>query len=103
MTSNGGAVLTANGTCWGLTVSPTTNCVDQGSHATGAFTQSRTGLPEGSLIYYRGYATNSIGTDYSSDGTIYTEPTQPNTPSFTSVGTTGVTVNWATGSTGNAR
>ena len=103
VTSNGGAALTANGTCWGSTASPTTNCVDQGSHATGVFTQSRTGLTEGSLIYYRGYATNSAGTGYSPDGTIYTEPTQPTTLSFTSVGGAGITVNWATGSSGNAK
>ena len=103
VTSNGGAALTANGTCWGTTANPTTNCLDQGSHAVGVFTQSRTGLPEGSLVYYRGYATNSAGTSYSSGGTIYMEPIQPNTLSFTSVGGAGVTVNWATGSTGNAK
>jgi hypothetical protein len=102
ITSNGGASLTANGICWALSASPVANCVDQGSHATGVFTQSRTGLTEGSLIYYRGYATNSVGTSYSADGTIYTEPTQPTTLSFTSVGSAGITVNWAIASAGNA-
>jgi predicted CxxxxCH...CXXCH cytochrome family protein len=103
VTSNGGSALTANGTCWGLAVNPATNCLDQGSHVTGVFSQSRTGLTEGSLIYYRGYATNSAGTAYSSSGSIYTEPTQPNTLSFTGVGGGGITVNWVTGSSGNAK
>ncbi|RII24946.1 MAG: hypothetical protein CXR31_15715, partial [Geobacter sp.] len=103
VTSNNGAALTANGTCWGLTANPVTNCVDQGSHATGVFTQNRTGLTEGSLVYYRGYATNSAGTGYSPGGTIYTEPTQPTALSFTSVGVAGITVNWVTGSSGNAK
>jgi predicted CxxxxCH...CXXCH cytochrome family protein len=103
VTSNGGAALSANGTCWGLAASPLTNCLDQGSHLTGVFTQGRTGLTEGSLIYYRGYATNFAGTAYSPDGTIYTEPTQPNTLSFTGIGTAGVTVNWVPVSSGNAK
>lgn len=103
VTSNGGGTLTANGTCWGLTATPTGNCLDQGSHVTGAFTQNRNSLPEGSMVYYRGYATNSAGSGYTSDGTIYTEPLQPTAMSFTNVGGAGMTVNWATGSSGNAK
>lgn len=38
----------------------------------GAFTQPRTGLPSGTTIYYRGYATNGIGTGYSADSTFVT-------------------------------
>lgn len=98
----GGGALSARGTCWATTAAPTTNCVAEGGTAVSAFTQNRTGITEGSLIYYRGYATNATGTDYSPDGIIYTEPTQPNTLSFTSVGQNGMTVNWAIGSTGNA-
>ena len=103
VTNDGGVTLTSKGTCWGLAANPATKCVAQGTAATGIFTQSRTGLTEGSLIYYRGYATNSAGTGYSSDGIIYTEPTQPNTLSFTNVGSNGLTINWNTGSNGNAK
>lgn len=102
VTSDGGAALSANGICWALTANPAINCIDQGSHTTGVFTHARIGLTEGSLIYYRGYATNPAGTSYSADGTIYTEPTQPNTLSFTGVTSSELTVNWAIGSTGNA-
>ena len=103
VTGNGGGTLTANGTCWGTTAAPTTNCVDQGSHATGVFTQGRTALSEGSQLYYRGYAANSAGTSYSADAIIYTEPIQPSTLSFTAVGSTGMTVNWTPVSSGNAK
>ena len=44
------------------------------SFSTGAFTQARTGMSSGTLIYYRGYATNNIGvTGYSADGTFTTD------------------------------
>jgi len=102
VTSDGGGALSANGTCWGLTASPTGNCVDSGSHATGAFVQNRTALSEGAALYYRGYATNAAGTGYSADGIIYSEPTQPGTLTFSTVSSTGMTVNWVKGSSGNA-
>jgi hypothetical protein len=72
VTSNGGAALTANGTVWGTSPNPTGNALDEGSHTTGVFTHARTGLPAGTLIYYRGYATNSEGTAYSADDTFTT-------------------------------
>jgi len=103
LTSNGGANLTAKGTCWGLGATPTTNCLDAGSYVTGAFTQNRAALNEGSAIYYRGYASNPAGTGYSPDGMVYTEPTQPTTLSYSGVGNTGMTLNWVTASTGNAK
>ncbi|NTW31039.1 MAG: LamG domain-containing protein, partial [Bacteroidetes bacterium] len=72
ITSDGGAAITARGTCWGTSANPTANCIAEGNTATGVFTQARTGLPAGTLIYYRGYATNSVGTGYSADGTFTT-------------------------------
>lgn len=73
ITSNGGAPITERGICWGTTMNPTTNCIPQGGTTTGIFTHLRTGLPTGSSIYYRGYATNSAGlTGYSSSGLFTT-------------------------------
>jgi len=73
VTSNGGAPITVRGTCWGTTNNPTTNCIPQGGTTTGIFSHSRTGLPTGTPIYYRGYATNSAGlTGYSSSGLFTT-------------------------------
>ncbi|MBI5354251.1 MAG: S8 family serine peptidase [Chloroflexi bacterium] len=99
ITSNGGSAITARGTCWGTSAFPTTNCLADGLIATGIFTQARTGLPAGTLIYYRGYATNSIGTGYSPDGSFYTEPAaQASGVTFTTVDATSMTVNWTRGS-----
>src|SRR3989344_5545535 len=68
VTSDGGSTLTARGTCWGTSANPVTNCAPEGGTTTGIFTQARTGLPPNTLIYYRGYATSSVGTGYSPDG-----------------------------------
>jgi len=90
VTSNGGAALTARGTCWGTSPAPVTNCVADGSTATGVFTQVRTGLAASTFYYYRGYATNSVGTSYTSDATFSTTaaPTAPAISSPTSANLT---------------
>jgi hypothetical protein len=101
ITSNGGATLTARGTCWGTTTPPTTNCLAAGGTGTGIFTQARTGLTAGTKLYYRGYATNSMGTGYSPVGSFYTEPaTQASGVilSAPSVAGSGLTVSWTRGS-----
>jgi len=41
---------------------------------TGSFTKSTAGLPAGTTIYYRGFATNSYGTTYTDDSTFVTLP-----------------------------
>ncbi|NTW31031.1 MAG: hypothetical protein HGB12_00075 [Bacteroidetes bacterium] len=78
ITSDGGATITARGVCWGTSANPATNCVAEGNTTTGIFTHARTGFPSGTLIYYRGYATNSAGTGYSADGTFNTLVTASN-------------------------
>ncbi|RII25647.1 MAG: hypothetical protein CXR31_13845 [Geobacter sp.] len=99
VTANGGATLTARGTVWGTTTNPTGNPVAEGGTTTGIFTQSRTGFSAGTRIFYRGYATNSVGTSYSPSGSFYTEPaTQASGVNFTGVSSTGMTVNWTRGS-----
>ncbi|HCE68020.1 MAG TPA: hypothetical protein DER40_11025 [Geobacter sp.] len=98
LTSTGGATITARGTVWGTIANPTGNAVAEGGSATGIFSHARSGLTSGTKIYYRGYATNSAGTGYSADGSFYTEPSsQASGVNFTSVGSTGMTVNWARG------
>ncbi|NTW31033.1 MAG: LamG domain-containing protein [Bacteroidetes bacterium] len=93
ITSNGGASITARGTCWGTSANPTTNCVAEGGTVTGIFTQARTGLQAGTIIYYRGYATNSVGTSYSADGTF----TTLNIPTVTTQAITNIAATTATG------
>ena len=77
VTSNGGSSLTARGTCWGTSPAPAGNCTAEGSTLVSSFTHGRTGLTSGTTIYYRGYATNGIGTGYSADGSFQTPPVAP--------------------------
>jgi hypothetical protein len=74
ITSDGGTAITARGTCWATTSTPRINCTAEGGTSVAAFTHSRTGLSPGTTYFYAGYATNSVGTTYSADGT-FTTPT----------------------------
>jgi len=71
-TPDGGAPVTARGFCWNTTGNPdlTDHVVAEGSN-TGIFTDSITGLTEGTTYYIRTYATNNIGTTYSSTVTQF--------------------------------
>lgn len=76
--SDGGSSITGRGTCWGTTVNPTTNCLSA-SGTTGIFTHVRNSMSPSTLYHYRGYATNSVGTSYTSDATFTTATAaQPN-------------------------
>jgi hypothetical protein len=69
VSSDGGGTVTDRGTVWGTAPNPTGNALSQGS-GTGTFSHTRTGLPTGTLVYFRAYATNSAGTAYSADATF---------------------------------
>ena len=98
VTNDSGAAITARGTVWGTSRDPHRQCSCRRRDNNGVFTHARTGLPVGTKIYYRGYATNSVGTGYSPDGSFYTEPsTQASGVNFTSVGSASMTVNWTRG------
>ena len=75
ITSNGGATLTARGTCYAITATPRANCLAEGGTAVGVFTQARTGFTAGQAYFYAAYATNSAGTGYSVDGTFTADST----------------------------
>jgi hypothetical protein len=79
--TDGGSAISDYGIVWGLAANPTTsdNKVQAGTSVTppAAFTISATGLPAGSLINYRGYAINSVGTGYSTNDSFYTLSTAP--------------------------
>ncbi len=72
ITSAGSSAITTEGTCWGLSANPTTNCLATGSTSTGVFTQARTGLSPNTLYHYVGYAVNSYGTSTTADATTTT-------------------------------
>ena len=92
VTADGGATVTARGICWGTSPSPRGNINSMGS-GTGVFTGSVSGLPAQTLIYFCAYATNSVGTTYSSDGTFTTF----NVPTVTQSAITGIVTLSGTG------
>lgn len=65
VTNDGGGNVTARGVCWGIAPNPTVagNKTTNGT-STGVFTSNLTGLTDGTVYYYRAYATNSTGTTY---------------------------------------
>ncbi len=76
---DGGAAITARGVVWSVDATNsnptiggigTTNVV--GSGTTGVFTVNVTGLSPNTLIAYRAYATNSVGTTYTTATTFTT-------------------------------
>jgi hypothetical protein len=76
--TEGSSTITDYGTVWGTSPSPTGNVKSVGATPPGpphTFDDGgRTDLPQASLIYYAGYATNASGTGYSADGSFYTDP-----------------------------
>lgn len=65
VTSDGGAIVTARGVCWSISVNPTTsNSKTTDGTGMGTFTSSLTGLTAATTYYVRAYATNSVGTAY---------------------------------------
>jgi hypothetical protein len=86
VTSNGGNTLTEKGTVWKATagVSATDNKVVEGTTATGVFTTAQSGMPSGSQIFYRAFATNVAGTTLSAESSFFTYSTVPdNHPAVT--------------------
>jgi hypothetical protein len=100
VTADGGATVTARGVVWSASDSTPTigeagvTQVGIGS-GTGTFSQSVTGLPVGSTVYFAAYATNAEGTSYGSVLQFNTVgPNSPptltatgGTPTFTEDGT----------------
>ena len=73
VTADGNAPVSDRGIVWSTSPTPTISSnkvqIDAG---TGTFTKIVTGLPTGSRIYVRAYATNSVGTAYGSEIDFYT-------------------------------
>ncbi len=93
VTSDGGATITARGTVWSTSPIPTTNASSIGG-TTGVFTDNRTGFSPNTLYYYRGYATNSVGTAYSPESSFTTLAIS--SPTVTTPTATAITATTAT-------
>ncbi len=97
VTAHGGSALTARGTVWGEAAAPTGNVLAEGGTGVSAFSHARSGLPQGTRIYYRGYADNAVARGYSAEGSFFTEPGQASTVTFSQVGTGAMRVSWTAG------
>ncbi len=62
---DGGSPILERGTCWGTTFDPSINCLAEGGTGVSVFSHVRTGLQQGTTIYYRGYARNAVGIGFS--------------------------------------
>ncbi len=73
VTSNGGSAVTGRGVCVGASANPALggNCFTT-TGTTGIFTVSATGLTPNTLYNYSAYATNSVGTSYTTNDTFTT-------------------------------
>ena len=102
--TNGGGTLTAYGTVWGASPAPTGNAATAGTDNpamphTYSHSRSITQTP-GTLIYFRGYATNGAGTGYSPGASFYLEPNQASGVTFSNVTSSGMRISWSPPGTG---
>jgi uncharacterized protein (TIGR02145 family) len=96
ITSDGGAVITASGVCWGTATNPAIlDSKTTDGTATGQFVSEITGLTAGATYHVRAYATNSVGTAYGADVQFSTLGQVPAsvTLAATNISTTGATLN----------
>lgn len=80
-----------------MTASPSltdgvSTCVAEGNTTAGVFTKAITGLFANNTYHYRGYATNTTGTGYSSDATFTATPLS----TLSTPNPLGATVTWTT-------
>lgn len=98
--SNGGDPITSWGTSWSTSdTGSNENLRAESGSVAGAFTQERTDLAAGTHCYAWGWASNDAkGIAFTATSKeFYTEPLPPSNVTFSSVTSTGMTVNWDAG------
>ncbi|MDP1709388.1 MAG: hypothetical protein Q8L21_00680, partial [Candidatus Komeilibacteria bacterium] len=85
ITATGGVNSTNAGCEWDIdTGAPYVNTASTaGDYGAASFTQALTGLPSGTTIYARAFATNSAGTGYGGEVNWLTKPAAPTALNFT--------------------
>ncbi len=78
--STGNDSVTERGTVWSKSANPTTSDNRNTTSDTSlVYTVQVDGLPQGTLIHFRGYAVNNVGVGYSPEDTFYTLSARPST------------------------
>jgi len=73
VTSDGNSTVTVRGVCWSESENPTlSNSFSINGTGTGSFTSNLTDLSPGTTYYVRAYATNSVGTAYGNQVSLFT-------------------------------
>lgn len=97
VTADGGAGVNAKGVYYGLEANPTSGTSD--GTGIGSFTSPLTGLEVNTQYYYRAYATNSAGTAYGTESSLYTLANIPAAPIV--AGPTATSLNISVNGNGN--
>ena len=106
ITADGGAAITERGTVWNTApgVIITNNKLAEGGLTVAAFSHLRTVLPPKTQIYFKAYASNSVGTSLTTESSFFTLANEPisHVTGFAGVsgGTTSINLTWATAATG---
>ncbi|MEI7897529.1 MAG: T9SS type A sorting domain-containing protein [bacterium] len=106
ITADGGSVITERGTVWKTTpgVVITDNKLAEGGTTVAAFSHLRTSLAPKTLVYYKAYATNAVGTSLTTEASFYTLANEPTTHvtgfAAASGGTTSIILTWTAAATG---
>ncbi len=106
ITYDGGTAITERGTLWstnpGVTI--TDNKLAEGGTLTGVFSHTRGSLPPQTHLYFKAYATNSIGTSLTSEESFYTLATEPASHvsgfTATATGNTSINLTWSSAAAG---
>jgi len=98
--SDNGSALSERGTLWNTTGAPVLENGKKinGGVPLGVFSHSRSGLPVGTEVFYRGYAINGNGTGTSPTSSFFTEPTAASGVVISNVSTSGMRIQWTSGS-----
>ena len=99
ITATNFASVTQRGVVWsiqsGFAVTNGTRVSTNGNFGMGEFSLSVTGLAGGVTHYFKAYAVNSGGTNYTAEAEFLTCPTSPVPEAATQITTTGLVANWS--------
>ncbi len=106
ITADGGSPITERGTVWKITTGVTIadNKLAEGGTTVATFSHTRSALPAKTQIFFKAYATNSVGTSLTSEASFFTLANEPTShvTGFSAVpaGTTTINLTWTAAAAG---